>query len=161
MMLSQSQLVVVVPCDDQAEPGLVRCALRHRWTILDLRGGASVVKSVLVSRPRVVIIEVPAAGDEMVGLAADLLGRLSRHWAPMVLLAVGRTSESGHESESLARQSGADCFLAGPCGESVIEEAVETLAPGILAASKAAIPKDERKGKRAMTVTARRIVRGA
>lgn len=118
--------VVVVVFEEDIDPALARSVLRHRWEVVDARAVVSPLKSILIHRPRVVIVQMPAgpAADA----AAGLLSRLSQHWHRVPVLALG--VESGGESEVMARVSGAHAFLPRPVSPPSLDELLESFSPG-------------------------------
>ncbi len=127
------QLVVVVVCEDQVQPGLARLALRNRWPILDLRSVQPIFKHVLWARPHLVVVQVPPPGQPVFHEIEHLVSTLSQHWNPISILAI--VSESTSESEAFMRRAGADCFVSGNCSDESLASIIESMKPDIIGQS--------------------------
>lgn len=121
--------VVVVKYEEGVQPGVSRCALKHRWPVWDARSNESMTRQVFALRPRVLVLQVPHA----LGPVVEFLDRLRRHWSPVPVLAIA--SDHSAETEARMRQAGASCLLGPEAGQAEIEEALASLAPGSIAAA--------------------------
>ena len=135
------QFALVVVFSSHVEPGIARTALRRRWQILDGRNNSTLTRQVLLAHPRAVVVQVPPQPEPATGLIA----RLSRHWTPMVILAVA--SPDANETEAAVRQAGADCFLPGPCDAATLDDTLERLLPGATSGSDGRAEEDTTRGR--------------
>jgi hypothetical protein len=116
-----AQPIVVVRFGQTCGAGVARAALRGRWPILQGED-AGLLRAVLASGARVLIVQLDEAG----GAALGLVQRLAGHWNPVFSVVVGPRSGLDHETH--ARSCGAAAYVGSETGCEVIENLAKQLA---------------------------------
>jgi DNA-binding response OmpR family regulator len=116
------QTVLVILAGAAAPAGLARAAMRNGWPILPGPvDRARIAQSLACGASSVVIIHIPAAGEQ--GL--ELVHSLRTSWRSTVVIAIGDATTE--DEEVLARTAGAGLYLSATADADLIERTVAAL----------------------------------
>lgn len=153
MSLVHHPSVVVVVYDGQVQFGVARCALKHRWEILDGRTERSLTKRILVTHPKAMLLQVPASVEP----ATSLIARLRLLCTPPAILAVA--AEHSEQAEAQVRAAGVSAYLDQSADADSIERTIRSIAPGAIPAPAQVEAKSDQARGRATRTRIRRTPR--